>query len=265
MDDDRRTWLAEADFGPAVVKAITNPFAGERAAWAAGAFPVLASRGYPVPDLVWHGPLDERWYLVVQTRLPGRRLESLGPATLSDLLALVERQANLAPALGGWDVSWWLSVVLFDGWEDWWDMAQAAVPETTRRLRRFIDPAWGHRLPVADVVHHDFGLHNVLTRDGAITGVVDWDDAGAGSRATDLASLLFEWHRLRLDEHAEAAPGGGEEIARRIAAIAGDDGMRCTITYVAVARLGLSAEGGDLRRVETWRQVTEAVLDSYAR
>jgi len=30
--DDRRTWLAEADFGPAVVKAVTNPFAGERAA-----------------------------------------------------------------------------------------------------------------------------------------------------------------------------------------------------------------------------------------
>jgi len=53
---DRRTWLAEADFGPAVVKAIANPFAHERAAWAAAALPVLASRGYPVPKVVWRGP-----------------------------------------------------------------------------------------------------------------------------------------------------------------------------------------------------------------
>jgi len=182
-------------------------------------------------------------------------------ATLEDLLALVELQAGLGDALGGWNVSWWLDVVLFDGWEDWWDIAQDAAPKTIRRLRQFIGPAWGHRLPTADVVHHDFGL---LAREGAITGVVDWDDAGAGSRATDLASLLFEWHRVRLDEPANAAPGGGQEIARRIAAIAGDDGLRCTITYVAIARLALSAQRGDACAVGTWRQVTEAVLDAHA-
>jgi hypothetical protein len=265
VTDGRRTWLAEADFGPAVVKAITNPFAGERAAWAAAALPVLAGRGYPVPDVAWHGRLDERWFLVVQTRLPGETLDSLGPATLDDLLALVERQAGLGPALGGWDVSWWLSVVLFDGWEGWWDISRDAAPETTRRLQHFIAPAWGHRLPAADVVHHDFGLHNVLARDGAITGVVDWDDAGAGSRATDLASLLFEWHRVRLGDRAGAAPGGDQRIADRITAIAGDDGLRCTISYVAIASLALSAQRGDLQSVETWRRVTEAVLNGHAR
>jgi aminoglycoside phosphotransferase len=262
--DDRRTWLAEADFGPAVVKAVTNPFAGERVAWAAAALPVLAGRGYPVPEVVWHGRLDERWFLVVQTRLPGQPLDSLGPATLEDLLALVERQAGLGPVLGGWDVSWWLSVVLFDGWEDWWDISEDVAPKTTRRLRQFIEPAWGHRLPAADLVHHDLNLSNVLARDGAITGVVDWDDAGAGSRATDLACLLFEWHRLRLEARTEAAAEGGQTIAARIAAIAGDDGLRCSITYAAIANLALSAQRGDVRELETWRQVTEEVLDSHA-
>jgi hypothetical protein len=150
--DDRWTWLAEADFGPAVVKAIANPFAGERAAWATAALPALSSRGYPVPDVVWHGRLDERWFLVVQTRLPGQPLASLGSPTLEQLLALVERQANLGPVVGGWDVSWWLGVVLFDGWEGWWDIARAAAPRTTRRLRQFVEPAWGHRLPAADIV-----------------------------------------------------------------------------------------------------------------
>jgi hypothetical protein len=155
--DDRRTWLAQAGFGPAVVKAVASPFAGERAVWAAAALPVLAGRGYPVPDVVWHGRLDERWFLVVQTRLPGEPLNALGPAMLADLLALVERQAGLGPALGGWDVSWWLSVVLFDGWEGWWDISQDVAPQATRRLRQFIEPAWGHRLAAADVVHHDLG------------------------------------------------------------------------------------------------------------
>jgi hypothetical protein len=263
--DDRRTWLAQAGFGPAVVKAVASPFAGERAVWAAAALPVLAGRGYPVPDVVWHGRLDERWFLVVQTRLPGEPLNALGPAMLADLLALVERQAGLGPALGGWDVSWWLSVVLFDGWEGWWDISQDVAPQATRRLRQFIEPAWGHRLAAADVVHHDLNLSNILVRAGAITGVVDWDDAGAGSRATDLACLLFEWHRLRLDRDAQAAPGGGDTIAGRIAAIAGDAGLRCTITYAAIATLALTARRGDARALDMWHQVTDDVLDSYAR
>jgi hypothetical protein len=263
--DDRRTWLAEAAFGPVVVKAIASPFAGERAAWATAALPVLGSRGYPVPDVVWHGRLNECWFLVVQKRLPGQPLDSLGSATLEDLLALIERQAGLGPVIGAWDVSWWVSVVLFEGWESCWDIAQDVAPQTTRRLRQFIGPAWGHRLPAADIVHHDLNLSNVLARDGVITGVVDWDDAGTGSRATDLASLLFEWHRLRLEHHAETAPGGGQKIAGRIAAIVGDDGLRCTITYAAIDGLAWYARRADAGALETWRQVTEAVLDSHAR
>jgi thiamine kinase-like enzyme len=93
---------------------------------------------------------------------------------------------------------------------------------------------------------------------------VDWDDAGTGSRAVDLASLLFEWHRLRLGPDTEAAPGGGQKISGRIAAIAGDDGLRCTITYAAIDGLALYARRADAGALETWRQVTEAVLDSRA-
>jgi len=48
------------------------------------------------------------------------------------------------------------------------------------------------------VVHGDLNLTNVLAADGAITGVLDWDDVGVGWRAADLAGLLFDWHRLRL-------------------------------------------------------------------
>jgi hypothetical protein len=47
-------------------------------------------------------------------------------------------------------------------------------------------------LPGDDLVHVDYHPGNVLTSDtGTITGVVDWDGAGRGTRAFDLVTLLF--------------------------------------------------------------------------
>jgi hypothetical protein len=144
--EGRRTWLAEpvGDDGPGrvIVKATANPFAPSRAAWAANAMGLLAERGYPVPALLWRGALDAGWFLVVQARLPGQPLRTLDAPTLDRLLALVDLQADQAPRLGvgGWDLSWWIGVVLFQGWEHWWDAAQAAAPQTSRRLRRLLGP-----------------------------------------------------------------------------------------------------------------------------
>ena len=261
QQENRHVWLARCASGLVVVKAVSNPFASARAEWAAAALPVLAGRGYPVPRLAWRGPLDDHWFLTVWPRMPGRPLDRLGPAALDQMLALTELQAGPLPADGGWDVSWWISAILFEGWEGLWETARQAAPQAAGRLRAFLEPAWGHRLPAGDVVHHDLSLGNVLARDDAITGVVDWDDAGIGSRATDLASLLFEWHRLLLDGQ-EAARGGDEKIASRIAAIAGDDGLRCVIAYAAIDRLALTARRGDTAGTEAWRQVTSAVLDT---
>src|SRR5262245_24510802 len=38
-----------------------------------------------------------------------------------------------------------------------------------------------------------------------------------------------------------ADPGGGERLTERITAIGGEAGLRCVISYAAIARLGLSA------------------------
>src|SRR6266498_1487878 len=265
--EGRRTWLAESvgDGGPGkvIVKASANPFAPTRAAWAADAMGLLGERGYPVPRLLWRGPLDADWFVVVQGRLPGQPLHTLDAATLDRLLALVELQADQAPRLGegGWDVSWWIGVVLFEGWEHWWDATELAAPQTGRRLRAFLQPAWGHRLPATDLVHGDLNLTNVLAADGVISGVVYWDDLGVGCRTTDLAGLLFEWYRLRLAGQDGLAPDGAKRLVRRIVEIAGDQGLRCVVGYGAVARLGLSAQRNQSDALQTWRHVTEAVLD----
>jgi Ser/Thr protein kinase RdoA (MazF antagonist) len=259
--DVRRTWLAEGAPGTVVVKAVASRFARERAAWVAEALALLRARGCPAPALLWQGPLDGDWWLSVQERRPGRPLRGMDRATLDRLLALVELQADPGLPPGGWDVSWWTGVVLFEGWEHWWDGTHAAAPATAARLRAFLEPAWGHRLPTADLVHGDLGLDNVLADGGVISGVVDWDDVGLGSRAIDLAGLLFDWHRLRLTGGRALAPDGGERLVRRIAAVAGEVGLRCSVAYAAVERLGLAALRGERDGAETWRRVTDAILD----
>jgi aminoglycoside phosphotransferase (APT) family kinase protein len=153
--------------------------------------------------------------------------------------------------------------VLLKGWERWWDDA-AAAPATSRRLRAFLDSAWDHRLPAADLVHGDLHLTNVLTHDGALSGVVDWDHVGVGCRAADLAGLLLNWHRLRLSGHNDPAlaPDGDQRLVRRIVDIVGEQGLRSTVAYGAVARLGLAAQRQEPDALQTWRHVTDALLDS---
>lgn len=259
--NERHTWLAQGEPGTVVVKALANPFAGQRAEWTLDALSWLAARGYPVPEVLWQGGLDERWFLVVQTWLPGEPFPALDESALNELLALVDLQADHRLGPGGWDVSWWIGAVVFDGWEHWWEGAEAVAAETSERLRRFLRPAWGHRLPTADIVHGDLNLTNVLARDGRITGVVDWDNVGRGSRALDLTSLLFDWHRQRLAGQTALAQDGGERLVRRIIEIAGVAGLRCTVTYGAIARLALGAQRGDRDDCETWRLVVDAILD----
>jgi Ser/Thr protein kinase RdoA (MazF antagonist) len=258
--EDRCTWLAAGDPGEVVVKLSANPFAPERARWAVEALSLLHARGVPVPEVLWSGRLDEQWFVVVQVRLAGEPVRMVDASLLDQLLALVELQAEPTLEPGGWDVSWWIGMVVFEGWEGWWEGAEAAAPQTTRRLRAFLEPARGQRLPVADVVHGDLNLSNVLARDGVITGIVDWDHIGVGSRALDLTSLLFDWQRLQLADESALAPDGGERLVRRIVRIAGEPGLRCTVAYGAIARLALSLRRGERNQFDTWRRVTDAIL-----
>lgn len=45
------------------------------------------------------------------------------------------------------------------------------------------------------MVHADFNPSNILVRDGAVVANVDIGNAGSGTRATDLITLL--WHTFR--------------------------------------------------------------------
>jgi aminoglycoside phosphotransferase (APT) family kinase protein len=257
----RMTWAVRTGTaGELVVKVrCSDDQACGKTQWCAAHLPLLGARGYPVPAIVWHGRLDDDWHVAVQTRLPGQPLwplTSLSGPMLESLLRLVELQADAGLPAGDRDFAGYVANVLFDDWDDvWHDAGQGpgAAAQLCARIRRWLQPAWGLRLPPADYAHNDLNLSNVLTDGRRITGVVDWDEFGLGSRALDLVVLAFDCERI-----------GGQQAADRLlaraAAIVGGHALRCLVSYRALVQLAGPRDPQD-PSAGTMAVVISAVLD----
>ena len=233
----RMTWAARAQrTGPIVVKARRGDNAPEKTQWCAKYLPVLGARGYPVPAILWHGMISAQWHVTVQNRLPGRPLTALDGPMLDAVLGLVELQADAGFQDEERDFTDYLANVLFDDWDEVWadaPRASAAAGPLCVRVRRWLQPVWGLRLPPADYANNDLNLSNILADGAAITGVVDWDEFNLGSRALDLVALAFDCERG--SGHAAA-----DRLLAQAARVAGDDGLRCLVSYRAIASLAHS-------------------------
>jgi len=259
------TWAAGAQrTGAIVVKVRHGERACEKTQWCAAYLPALAARGYPVPAILWHGMISSQWHVTVQNRFAGRPLFPLDGALdrtiLDELLRLVELQAGAAIPVGDRDFTGYVANVLFDDWDEVWadaPRACAAAGPVCARLRRWLEPVWGLRLPAADYAHNDLNLSNVLTDGARITGVVDWDEFGLGSRALDLIALAFDCERC--GDRAAA-----DRLLARAAQVAGADGLRCLVSYRVIAGLAYftherEAYGNSLGDEEC--AATRAILD----
>jgi hypothetical protein len=242
----RTTWAAHGErTGPLVVKARHGDDADRKTAWCADRLPLLGARGYPVPTIVWHGPARDQWHLTVQNRLPGRPLTELGGRPLDgrlldEVLALVGRQADAAIPAGDRDFTGYIANVLFDDWDEVWadaGRAGGASPALCARIRRWLAPVWGLRLPPADFAHNDLNLSNILTDGERITGVVDWDEFALGSRALDLVVPALDCERF-------GAPAAADRLLAAAASAVGDAGLRCLVSYRALASLAEDTREG---------------------
>jgi hypothetical protein len=237
-----RTWAARSDgTGELVIKARCGDEAYTKTAWTAAHLPLLGTRGYPVPVIVWHGMLGDDWHVTVQNRLPGQPLTALSPL-LDAVLRLVELQADAGIPAGDRHFTGYVAHVLFDDWDDVWTNAArtcAAADQLCERLRDWLRPVWELRLEPVDFATNDLNLSNVLADGARITGVVDWDEFGLGSRALDLVALAFDC--AQLGDWAAT-----DRLLGRAGSIAGLDGLRCLVSYRAIAYLGTGFEGYDL-------------------
>ena len=230
----RATWAVPTrESGELVVKVRHGDRADEKTQWCADRLPLLAVRGYPVPEIIWHGSFGGDWYAAVQKRLPGRPVTALSKPLLGALLDLVERQAGAGIPAGDHDFAGYVANVLFDDWDEVWDDAQRCCPAAgplCERIRDWLRPVWGLRLPPADFTHNDLHLSNVLTDGERITGVVDWDEFGLGARALDLVVLGFDCYRI-------GAHRAADHLFAQAAATVGTGGLRCLVSYRALAHL----------------------------
>lgn len=237
-------WAAEAaELGDVVVKVWWGRRPADQTRWRARHLPLLTARGFPAPQVIWHGPVGGEDYAVVEERLPGAPLRTIDGTTLDALLDLVELQADAGIDGSERDIAAYQTKVLFDGWGQVWRDAEGASPDAKRlcsRLRGWLEPVWGHRIEARDFANHDLALSNVLADGARITGIVDWDEFGLNTRAADLTALAFDFELRRLDDAVAA-------LLQHIVEIAGEDDLRCLVAYRAIGRL---ATRGRLRRHE---------------
>ena len=254
----RTTWAARGQrSGPLVVKTRHGDRAYEKTAWCAARLPLLAARGYPVPAITWHGMVADEWHVTVQNRLPGHPVTTLDGRLLEEMLQLVERQADAQIPAEDRDFTSYIANVLFDDWDEVWaDAARAgeAAGPVCARIRRWLLPVWGLRLPPADFAHNDLNLSNILTDGEKITGVVDWDEFGLGSRALDLVVLA-------LDCQQRGAPAIADRLLARAASAVGSAGLRCLVSYRVLAGLAEDTREDQASLAGTEIQAISAILD----
>jgi aminoglycoside phosphotransferase (APT) family kinase protein len=106
----------------------------------------------------------------------------------------------------------------------WDDTVLVAAAALLRRLHdataafRPPDPRW--RLPAREpaevVCHNDFAPYNLVFRDLALVGVIDFDTASPGPRAWDLAYLAYRLVPLTAPQNPDAPATAEAERDRRL-------------------------------------------------
>jgi hygromycin-B 4-O-kinase len=170
--------------------------------------------GIPIPPLLHIGRLGELHY-AISRKAPGVPLDQLNRADVDALIpalvAILDAiHAVDVSATGGYAVAGNDGNGLFPGWrqslaaireeEPEWDYFGRwhALFETTFLEREVFDRIYGHMerlLPFCPedrrLIHGNFGYGNVLVRDGVITAVLDWQEAGYGDHLYDVAQIDF--------------------------------------------------------------------------
>jgi hypothetical protein len=223
-------WEVRSPDSRAVLKYSLHP---ERHVRAAAVVAEVRKGGYPTPPVLHSGTFEGLGYHVAAyvdgSRMPARKLDG---ESLDTILEVIERGRDLAPTIGeDWSARVW-SAVFNDGFQ-LRDRLQPEAVAQLDELQAATEPCRGTVLPKADLVHGDIGPHNVLvTVDGPV--VVDMDDAGPGSRASDLADVL-----------AGATEPGRRTVRRALLAVDPPDVRAIALAYQALHWVWRAIEHGD--------------------
>jgi hygromycin-B 4-O-kinase len=165
------------------------------------------SENVPVPQVVTMGMTEGNQAYCISEWLPGQTLEDL---SVEDVSALIPELLRLWRNIGATDVSGidgfgdfdpeghgaadtWRQVLektLHDARRDLCGKTALGLQDTSELLllyERLIASCGEQR----GLIHGDFGSNNVLTGQGRITGILDWDLAMVGDSLYDVANVYF--------------------------------------------------------------------------
>jgi aminoglycoside phosphotransferase (APT) family kinase protein len=207
-------WLIEDDTGrQAVLKWTPNRLWAEQIQRASRAVAVVRRCSYPTPAWLAVGTTGSGSGYQVQEYAPGRPREYLTEATACRAVDVLELQKDLDPDP---ERSW--SEYVTNKFSDEWASTIAGVSATgsagaelvghaSRLLSRYELPVFAR----ADLVHGDFRLGNILFDEDIVSGVIDIEALGSGTRVFDYATLLDD---DRADDSAvELLVDAGSDVA----------------------------------------------------
>jgi aminoglycoside phosphotransferase (APT) family kinase protein len=193
-------WFATApDGAPVVLKWSPGETMADRYAALLPALDELRARGVPVPEYLHVGAIDGGT-LSAQRLLPGRSQDNPSPAVVESMVECVAAKGGIGgPPLAADQPAWGKFVVraLTVG-QDGWAMHEplstggrrsAAVLDRAEAVGADADASW---FPDDGLVHRDLHTDNVLIDDGALSGIIDWEEACAGDHRFDLVAFAFD-------------------------------------------------------------------------
>ncbi|HVX45166.1 MAG TPA: aminoglycoside phosphotransferase family protein [Mycobacteriales bacterium] len=179
----------------------------------------IRAAGYPTPPWLAAGVTADgtAYHLVEFVAGEPMSRSPLTPGAARQLIDVIERQAGLDPDPAQ-DWSRYARECAFGtGADDPRPMTRRLGPAGIGLIQGFDDllaPYTGLPLPHDDLVHGDCNTSNVMHRDGQITGIVDAESIGSGTRALDYATLLREAiEKASGPEVIAAIRRAGQEVA----------------------------------------------------
>ena len=153
----------------------------------------MRRRGYPTPAWLGVGATATHvWHLM--DFVDAAPVPELTPSIVEQLMEIIELQAGQAcEPYDHWSYAWRVAtgqesaVAGLSGYSS----VVSALVERLRLVCADVPPP----REAPDMVHADLNPSNVLVRDGAVVAVVDIENAGSGTRATDLTTL--QWHTFQ--------------------------------------------------------------------
>ena len=129
-----------------------------------------------------------------------------------------------------------------------WVWADHVLSEGAKRLRRLHDASIGFssdgcvwqspaKIPADVICHNDFAPHNLVFRDGRITGAIDFDFYSPGPRVWDIA--YFATRAVPLTAQTPEGAPGMDQARRRVEIILDAYGSKDTITVHDVVRVAI--------------------------